>query len=299
MPAKRKALGRGLDALLPSRRAPTETAPDPEPAATDVRSVLEVEVDSIVPNPYQPRHIINDDALQELVESIRAQGVIQPILVRRVDQRYQLVAGERRWRAARLAEMTHIPAILVDPSEREMLEWALLENIQREDLNPVEEARAYQTLLGEFGLSQEEVAERVGKQRSSVANSLRLLRLPDNILQDIEDGLLSAGHGRALLIVSDPLRQRELRDEIVRRNLSVRQAEEVANKINKEGAKAPRRQPIIDPHLRDLSTQMSEALGMRVVVKPTAKTRGRIEVHYQSLDDLDRLLDALLERENI
>ncbi|MBM3335225.1 ParB/RepB/Spo0J family partition protein, partial [Candidatus Sumerlaeota bacterium] len=206
MPVKRKALGRGLDALLPG-------APEEADVAMPGKTVAEIEISSIIPNPYQPRVSVSDESLAELAESIKAQGVIQPILVRRVDRRYQLVAGERRWRAAKLAARTHVPAIIVEPTEEEMLEWALLENIQRTDLNPIEEARAYQTLLGQFGLSQEGVASRVGKNRSSVANSLRLLKLPEDTQREIAGGRLTAGHGRAILSLSDSGQQMRLRDE--------------------------------------------------------------------------------------
>lgn len=255
---------------------------------------MEIDIDLIVPNPYQPRASVDDESLAELVESIRAQGLIQPILVRRMDKRYQIVAGERRWRAAKLAEMTRIPAIVVDPSEAEMLEWALLENIQRQDLNAIEEARAYQTLLQEFGLSQEEVARRVGKNRASIANALRLLKLPDDVQQEIAQGVLTAGHGRAILAVADPRKQRQLHDEIVKRGLSVRQAERIANRLSKASAAKPVRQRSADPHLADLADRLTEKLGAKVAVKPIGKTRGRIEIHYNTLDDLDRILDVLL-----
>jgi ParB family chromosome partitioning protein len=287
MPPKRKALGRGLDALLPS--APVTTAP-PDSA----RAVLELDIDELVPNPYQPRASVDEEALAELVDSIRAQGVLQPILVRRVDRKYQVVAGERRWRAAKLAAMQKIPAIVVDPSETEMLEWALLENIQREDLNAIEEARAYQTLLQEFGLSQEEVARRVGKRRSSVANSLRLLKLPVTIQREIADGTFTAGHGRALLAVNDTAKQQKLREEILRRNLSVRQAEDLANKLSKAKGPGRRKESAPDPQLRSLAEQLSESLAAKVAVKPASRTRGKVEIYYHSLEDLDRILEHIL-----
>ena len=289
MPVKRKALGRGLDALLPSAAPP--------PAAEGDNAVAQLEVGSIVPNPYQPRTPIEDASLSELVDSIRAQGVIQPVLVRRVDRKYQLVAGERRWRAAKLAGKNTIPAIVVQPSESEMLEWALLENVQREDLNAIEEARAYQTLQEHFGLSQEDLAERVGKRRSSVANALRLLRLPEDVQENIAAGRLTAGHGRALLAVTDPSKRLELQRAILSRNLSVRQAEALALRLNKaSAAKDVRRKREADAPLIDLSNRLAEVLGAKVVVKAMGRTRGRIEVSYASLDDLDRLTSRLLGR---
>lgn len=292
MPAKRKALGRGLDALLPTAK--------PEPPPTDgARSVVEVEIGEIVPNPYQPREVIQDEALEELSESIRSQGVIQPILVRKIDRRYQLVAGERRWRATRLAGMTHIPAIVVEPTEQEMLEWALLENIQREDLNAIEEARAYQTLMKESGLSQEEAAARVGKRRSSVANSLRLLKLPENVQHDIIDGILTAGHGRAILAVTDTQKQRQLRTAIIERNLSVRQAEVLAGKLNNEKTDGKRKAAAPDPQLTELGNRLAERLGAKVTVKSISKTRGKVEIYYSNLDDLDRILAGILEPDTV
>jgi len=286
MPVKRKALGRGLDALLPVA---------PEPVAAEGKAVADIDVSSIVPNPYQPRASIADDTLSDLVESIRSHGVIQPILVRRVDRRFQIVTGERRWRAAKLAGKTNIPAIVVDRSENEMLEWALLENIQREDLNAIEEARAYQTLLQEFGLSQEEVASRVGKKRSSVANSLRLLKLASEVQRQIAEGTLTAGHGRALLAVGDPALQTHLLKTILKRNLSVRQAENLANRLNKRKGATTRKKFSDSPQLLNLGEQLAERFGAKAVVRAMGKAKGRIEIYYHNLEDLDRILEKLME----
>ena len=286
MHAKRKALGRGLDALLPTTPE-LETAP-----VTEGKAVTEIDLNSIVPNPYQPRTAFSEDSLAELVDSIRTQGVIQPILVRRVDRKFQIVAGERRWRAARIAERTSIPAIVMEPTEQEMLEWALLENVQREDLNAIEEAHAYQTLLQEFGLSQEEVANRVGKKRSSIANSLRLLKLASEIQREISDGILTAGHGRAILSVNDPAHQAHLHDAIIKRNLSVRQAEDLATRLNKRRQPAGRKREM-SPELVSLAEQLAEKFGTKVTVKPMSMTRGRIEIHYHNLEALDRILEQL------
>ncbi|MCX8038243.1 MAG: ParB/RepB/Spo0J family partition protein [Candidatus Sumerlaeia bacterium] len=288
MHVKRKALGRGLDALLPT----AEPIPVPE-AIADVKAVADIDVNLIVPNPYQPRAAISDAALDELAESIRAQGVIQPILVRRVDRKFQLVAGERRWRAAIKAEKTHIPAIIVEPTEQEMLEWALLENVQREDLNAIEEARAYQTLIDEFGLSQEELAVRVGKKRSSVANALRLLKLPPHIQQDIASGTLTAGHGRALLAAEDERQQAHLYQQIMAKNLSVRQAERLATRISRSKPGKAAKKVENDPQLAALIEQLSERVGAKVCVKSKGKTQGRVEIYYSSIDDLDRILSLL------
>jgi ParB family chromosome partitioning protein len=285
MLAKRKALGRGLDALLPV--AESERA-----VPVEGKTVTDIDISSIVPNPYQPRTTFNEETLADLVDSIRTQGVIQPILVRRVDRKYQIVTGERRWRAAKMAEKSQIPAIVMQPTEQEMLEWALLENIQREDLNAIEEARAYQTLLQEFGLSQEEVAHRVGKKRSSIANSLRLLKLSAEIQRQIADGTITAGHGRAILTVADPAQQSQLHHTILKRSLSVRQAEVMANRLNKRRpAGSKKKGP--EPQLADLSQRLAERFGAKATVKPMGRTRGRIEIYYHSLDDLDRILGIL------
>jgi len=286
MHAKRRALGRGLDALLPTaEQAPVTFAGG--------KTVTEVDVSSIFPNPYQPRTDFSDESLAELVESIRSQGVIQPILVRRVERKFQIVAGERRWRAAKTAEKSHIPAIIVEPTEQEMLEWALLENVQREDLNAIEEAHAYQTLLQEFGLSQEEVAYRVGKKRSSIANSLRLLKLAPEIQREIAEGKLTAGHGRALLAVTDGAQQARLHEMILKRYLSVRQAELLASKLSKARPSVAGRRTRGGPELVSLAECLAERLGTKVAVKAMGKTRGRIEIYYHSLEDMDRILDQL------
>jgi len=309
MPVKRRALGRGLDALLPAAEpaaapeAPSAPIPGADAAragADAARAVVEMDLDSIIPNPYQPRKAIDEASLAEMAESIRAQGVLQPILLRRIDRRYQIIAGERRWRASRLAGLATVPAIVYELTEREMLEWALLENLQREDLNPIEEARAYQTLGQEFGLSQEEIAQRVGRQRSSVANALRLLKLPEAWQLEIINGALTAGHGRALLAVADPARQRLLHDDILARAWSVRQAEEAANRLASESAGPGRSRRKSadgreeDPQLADLANRLTERLGAKTALHPTGKARGRLEIYYYSLDDLDRIIDRIL-----
>jgi ParB family chromosome partitioning protein len=266
--------------------------------SASVRSVEVIDIDAIIPNPYQPRQAMDDEALRELSESIRVQGVIQPILLRRIDTRFQLVAGERRWRASKLAGLTTIPAMVVDLTEPEMLEWALVENLQREDLNAIEEARAYQTLIQEFGLSHEEIAQRVGKQRSSVANALRLLRLSEAIQKQIAEGVLTAGHGRALLAVANPARQKQLHERILERGLSVREAEQLAIRWGRE-PKSVRPEPAADPQLAALADRLSERLGAKTQVRTLGKSKGRLEIYYYNLDDLDRIIEAIMGSEEL
>lgn len=270
----RKRLGKGLDALLPGYSD---------------RGVEEVDISRIVPNPYQPRREFDDDALGELAESIRVHGVVQPLILRpTADQMFELVAGERRWRAARIAGLTAVPAVVREMDDADMLQVALIENLQREDLNPVEEARAYQVLLDQFGLTQDDLARRVGKSRPQVANTLRLLQLEDEILSMVEAGQLSMGHAKVLLGVG----ARGLRLNLARQAgagaLTVRQLEEVAKK-GRGGKKAPPG-PRQDPATRDLQEHIMRRLGTRVLIRK-GKRKGRLEIEFFGLDDLHRILE--------
>lgn len=285
----RKALGRGLDALIPG----AGRAPAAAPTADATGSDTVVPIEQITPNPRQPRVEFDEAALSELVASIRAQGVIQPLLVRRVsDNGYELIAGERRLRAAERAGLTHVPIFVRDVSDAESLELALVENVQRNDLSPLEEAAAYQRLLDEFGHTQEEIAERVGKSRPAVANTLRLLRLPDAIKHDLSRGRLSAGHARVLLSIHDSDAQLRAAKQIVTRQLSVRDAEQlaVAKRTTTSAKSAPR-----DPHRGALERDLSAALGTRVRITPSGKG-GRIEIEFYSPEELQGLVDRLTER---
>jgi len=285
----RKALGRGLDALIPGAgRAPTAVGA-PETGANDGL----VAIEHITPNPRQPRVEFAEPALAELAASIRAQGVIQPLLVRRLaENSYELIAGERRLRAAERAGLTHVPIYVRDVSDAESLELALVENLQRDDLSPLEEAAAYQRLLDEFGHTQEEIAERVGKSRPAVANTLRLLRLPDPIKQDLSRGRLSAGHARVLLSIHDSDAQLRAAKQIVTRQLSVRDAEQLA--VAKRSATTAKSTPR-DPNRGALERELSAALGTRVRITPSAKG-GRIEIEFYSPEELQGLVDRLTER---
>ncbi len=271
----REVLGRGLKALLEGTDVAASNAELMHLSVTQVRS-----------NPYQPRQNFDPQHLQELADSIKAQGILQPIVVRRGDDGFELIAGERRLRAAQLAGCETIPALIKNASDREMLELALLENLQRQDLNPIEEARAYQRLLHEFHLRQEDVAHSVGKDRSSIANALRLLKLPQEFQDDIEVGRLSMGHARALLALDSEAAQRQLRDQILAEGLSVRDTEA---RVRAQKTSTP---VVKLPHLMAAEHALRQRLGTRVAIKPGLRS-GKIEIAYAGEEELQRLLSLL------
>jgi ParB family chromosome partitioning protein len=274
------ALGRGLEALIPTRPQ------DGSPSAGELRSLS---LDKIAPNPHQPRQSFDQDKLAELAESFKTRGMLQPILVRRDGAGYQLVAGERRYRAARLANLTAVPALVLEEIEAaEMLQLALIENLQREDLNPIDTAQAYQSLIDQCGLTQAQLAERVGKNRASVANTLRLLTLPENIRTLISEGKLSEGHARAILSVSDPAMRDRIAHRIISETLSVRQSETMARTTQRRRLVVKRKPPAID----DAETFLKHILGTAVRIVPGLK-KGRIEVEYYGDEDLNRILDLM------
>ena len=276
---KRKALGKGLAALLP------------ETPKTEEGRLLELDPERIDPNPDQPRQHIDEARLTELAQSVVEQGIVQPLVVRRVGSRFQLIAGERRWRAARKAGLATVPAIVREASDAELLEIALVENIQREELNPIEEAAAYRRLIAELGYSQEQVATRVGKDRSTVANLLRLLRLPSEIRVLLAEQKLSPGHARALLTLDDTALQTEVATEIVDKGLSVRDVERrVKAATRARVAKEPKRK---DPNTREAEGRLERALGTAVRIHRQGK-RGRLEIDFHSEDELNRLFELLL-----
>ena len=282
---KPKGLGRGLGALmgdvsLQSQEGGSVTLP----------------LAQIQPGLDQPRKHFDQDSLAELADSIREHGILQPLTVRRLSSGYyQIIAGERRWRAAKLAGLTEVPALIIEADDRKVMELALIENLQREDLNPVEEALGYETLIREYGLTQDGVARRMGKSRPAVANALRLLTLPPKARALLEEGKLSAGHARAVLAAPAPV-QEALAEQIVREGLSVRQAEQLAKKL--AAKKSPKTRPAADPeaalYLRDAEKSLSGRLGRRVRILPGRK-KGRVELEYYNEEDLEALL-ALLGR---
>lgn len=263
---------------------------------------FECDITKIIPNKHQPRSDFNPQDLQELSESIREKGVIQPLIVTNngADDVYELVAGERRLRASKLAGLSHVPVVLIDiENEDSLLELALIENVQRTDLNPIEEAEAYRKLIEKFGYTQEETAKRVGKQRVTVTNVLRLLKLPDSVRKDISAGLLSEGHGRALVrLVDNPLKIQEIRDLVIRNGLSVRQTEKIIKKAANDKAPVDKRKIDISDEIsrsyrNSLTTQMTNYLNTKVSISHSG-TRGKIEIEYYSPDDLERVVALLL-----
>jgi ParB family chromosome partitioning protein len=282
MADKRPALGRGLSALIP------DTAP---PAAGE--RALEVDSDLLRPNKFQPRTNIDEGKIDELARSIRSNGIIQPIVVRKVDGGYEIVAGERRWRAAQRAGLLKVPIVVRDIPEDRLLAAALIENIQREDLNPIEEAHAYRRLADEYHLTQEQIADAVGKDRSSVANFLRLLRLPQEVRANLGSGALSMGHARALLGLPDDAAQLRVAREVVAKDLSVRETEALVKKATQPAA--PKDPPQKDVHTRAAEEKLRFVLGARVRIERKRKG-GRIEIDFESEDELQRLFEALTDR---
>jgi len=279
---RQHGLGRGLGALL-SSPGPASSAEGPG-AAT-----VELPIDAIAPNPQQPRKDFDDKALQDLSASLRQSGVLQPVVVRRLGDGYQLIVGERRWRAAKLAGITRIPAVIREASDAQSLELALVENLLREDLNPMEEAEAYQRLLAEFGWTQEELAQRVARDRSSVANCLRLLKLPELIQTDLRAGRLTMGHARALLSLDSPAEQLRLREQILAHSWSVRTTEEG---VQAKRARPARRQLRRSPELAAVEDALRVALATRVRLVGSERA-GRIEIAYSSREELDRLAELI------
>jgi ParB family chromosome partitioning protein len=309
----KKALGKGLSALIPDSYKNHMAANEKEISATTATITAEPEtvvpaavlpekdlafrlipVSLIAPNADQPRKTFNTETIEELADSIREKGVLQPIIVKKKSGgTFELVCGERRFRAASLCGLSEVPAIIKDVADEDLLEWALIENIQREDLNPIEEAEAYQRLVEERRISQEEVAKRVGKNRVTVTNTLRLLRLPQEIKQYLAEGRLSAGHARALLGLLTPEHQRQMAKRIVEENLSVRQVEAIVNRssAHKRKAKSARH---LSAEIVDLETRLTHFLGTQAKIYPRKNQKeGRVEIQYFSLDDLDRVLQKI------
>ena len=278
----RKALGRGLGALL-SSDSTIDLGAEPS----------EVDLDSIVPGPMQPRTHFDEAALESLAESIRSHGIVQPLLVRRKGDRYELVAGERRWRAAKLAGITRVPVVVKEVPDESLLEIALIENIQRENLNPIEEAQAYRKLIDTVGLTQESLASRVGRDRSYITNYLRLLKLTDDVQQLVKEGRLSTGHARALLALNHPDLQRRIARQVIDGGLSVRVTEQLVQKASEE--KPARRPPLpIDPNIKAAETKLRRALGTQVKILQAADGKGKLEISFFNTRDLDRIYNLLV-----
>jgi len=287
----KSALGKGLSALISTRPAGIRLEAEPG------EKIQRVDLATIVPSPFQPRKDFARDALAELVESIRQHGIIQPLVVRTIAGRHELIAGERRWRAAQEAGLAQVPIIVRTATDLEVLELSLIENLQRADLNPIEEAQAYARLSNEFGLRQEDIAQKVGRSRAAVANSMRLLDLHEQVQAWLIQGLLSVGHAKAVLALKEPEEQRAVAETILRRSATVRATERlVARQL---GGTRPRRRPqaaTTSAAIDDLQNRLQEHLGTRVLIHHGEK-RGRIEIEYYGNDDLQRVLGALGLRE--
>lgn len=297
-------LGGAAPSVPPEGSAPVEATPPVEVASGEPRErVHQVAVDQIVPNPFQPRKDFSEEALAELVESIKAQGILQPLVVRRKESQWELIAGERRWRAAQRAGLATVPVVVREVSDAERLQLALIENLQREDLNPIEEAHGFKQLIEQFHLRQEDAARRVGKNRATVANALRLLKLPPSVQEQLRTGALSVGHAKVLLGLTDPEQQEQAAAHVLAEGLNVRQTEELVDRIlageplptPAAEASAPRKKRALaepDVHVATLQARLEERLGTKVSVR-YRKGRGAVQIRFFSDAELERLLELL------
>lgn len=295
MAAKKNGLGKGLDSLIADKVNKPMTKNSAEENGSDASMM---NINKVEPNREQPRKKFDEDSLLELSESIKQFGVLQPLLVQKKDDYYEIVAGERRWRAAKMAGIKEIPVIVKQLTEQEIMEISLIENIQREDLNPIEEALAYKKLLTEFNLKQDEVAERVSKSRTAVTNAMRLLKLNEKVQQMVIDEMLTTGHARALLGIEDEDRQYLTAQKIFDEKLSVRDTEKLVKNIQNEKNQAPaesskKLDPKIEAIYKDLEEQMKGILGTKVTINHKDEKRGKLEIEYYSQDELDRIIDMI------
>lgn len=293
--AVKKGLGKGLDSLITDKvNKPVVQA---APSTPKVNDAVMMNITKVEPNREQPRKKFDEDALLELSESIKQFGVLQPLLVQERDNYYEIIAGERRWRAAKLAGVKEVPVIVKKLTEQEIMEISLIENIQREDLNPIEEAQAYKRLLTEFNLKQDEVADRVSKSRTAVTNAMRLLKLNDKVQQMVVDEMLTTGHARALLGIDDQEKQYLVAQRIFDEKLSVRETEKLVKNIQNEKKNTLEGSKKIDPQLeavyRGLEEQMKSILGTKVFINPKDEKKGKLEIEYYSQEELDRIIDLI------
>ncbi len=290
MAARKKGLGKGLDSLIPESSKANVT----QAAAAADDNVQMIKLSLIEPNRDQPRQKFDEDGLQELADSIKQHGVLEPLMVRKNKDYYEIIAGERRWRAAKMAGVKEVPAVVKDYSDQEIVEISLIENIQRENLNPIEEAIAYKRLLEEFNLKQDEVAERVSKSRTAVTNSMRLLKLDERVQQMIVDEMITTGHARALLAISNKDKQYELATRVFDEKLSVRETEKlVKNLVNPKKTKK-KKADAKDIIYQDMEEQMQEAMGTKVRVAPKGSGKGKIEIEYYSEDELEHMFEMIM-----
>ena len=296
--AVKKGLGKGLDSLITDKvNKPAATGTKVEkPTSEHEADAIIMDINKVEPNRDQPRKKFDEDALLELSESIKQFGVLQPLLVTEKEEYYEIIAGERRWRAAKLAGMKQVPVIIKKLSEQEIMEISLIENIQRENLNPIEEALAYKRLINEFNLKQDEVAERVSKSRTAVTNAMRLLKLNDKVQQMVIDEMLTTGHARALLAIDDQEKQYTAAQQIFDQKLSVRDTEKLVKSLQNE-KKNPKEKTTLDPKYQaiynDLEEQMKKVFGTKVLINAKDEKSGKIEIEYYSQDELDRIIDLI------
>ena len=304
MAAKKGGLGKGLDSLLPNKVNTKQLNEGISSDETEKEPVKTVKISLVEPNRDQPRKKFSEESLAELADSIKQYGIIQPLIVQDKKDYYEIIAGERRWRAAKIAGLKEIPIIVRDISQQEVMEISLIENIQRENLNPIEEALAYKRLLEEFNLKQEEVAKRVSKSRTAVTNSMRLLKLTEDVQQMVIDEKLTMGHARCLISVEDPELQKKIALEIIDRNLSVRETEKLMKKLQKmqeaadEEEKKEKEDMPLTAIYENIAEQMKTILGTKVEIRRKDRDKGKIEIEYYSQDELDRLLQLMKSIEN-
>lgn len=298
MAVKKKGLGKGLDSLIPDNKPLKSAGSDekkPESSSDEAKSGEQMmNINQVEPNRDQPRKKFDEDALMELADSIKQFGVLQPLLVRKRKDYYEIIAGERRWRAAKMAGIKEVPVIIKDYTEQEIVEIGLIENIQRENLNPIEEAVAFKRLLEEFNLKQDEVAERVSKSRTAVTNSMRLLKLDDKVQQMIIDDMISTGHARALLAIDNKDQQYELATKIFDEKLSVRETEKLVKDI--KNPKQPKIKKTIENEFlyKDLANKMKDVMGTKVSISSKGNGKGKIEIEYYSDDELERMFEMIM-----
>ena len=297
MVAKKSGLGKGLDALIPAgnKKAPVkkETEPVIIEKIVEKKGVETLKITEVEPNREQPRKNFNEDALLELSDSIKQYGVIQPLIVQKKGDHYEIIAGERRWRAAKMAGIKEIPVIIKDYSDQQVMEISLIENIQREDLNPIEEAMAYKNLMEEFHLKQDEIAEKVSKSRTAVTNSMRLLKLDKRVQQMMIDDMISAGHARTLITIEDPDVQYNIATKIFDEKLSVRETEKMVKLIQKPEVKKEMAEKVNSFIYKDIEEKIKAILGTKVTVDHRSNNKGRISIEYYSNDELERILFLL------
>lgn len=293
--ARAKGLGKGLDSMIPKKVMPDKKQATEKEKENVSRETL-INISEIEPNREQPRRNFNEDALQELADSMKQYGVLQPLLLQKKDKYYEIIAGERRWRAARLAGIKEVPAIIKEYSSQEIIEIALIENIQREDLNPIEEAMAYQKLITEFKLKQDELAERVSKSRTAITNSMRLLKLCPKVQEMLIEEMLSSGHARALIPIEDKQQQETVAQEVFDKKLSVRETETLVKRLLKEAPerKVKEKNTTENVIYKDIEEKIKEIIGTKVSIQKKTKKKGKIEIEYYSPEDLDRILDLLM-----